>query len=296
MFKILGSDGKEYGPVTAEVVREWIKERRATGQTRVQPEGNAEWIALSALPEFAAALAASDAPPPLPPRLPSTLAAATADTNSPPKTSGMAIASLVLGLTGFCGITALIGMILGIVATIRIRKSNGRLKGKGLAIAGICVSAVMFIVFLAVAAGLLLPALAKAKYQEQNSDCVSNVKHVCLAIRLFADENEGKCPQAANWCDAITQNLAGKHVFQCPQRAGSDGAFAFNAKLAGKTLSAIPPDTVMIFESSKGWNFTGGADDVTQRPPHGRNFVFGFADGSVREINKEELKELRWEP
>ena len=294
MFKILGSDGKEYGPVTTEIVRQWIQERRAHGQTRVQPEGNAEWIALSALPEFAAALAANAAPPPLPPRLPS--APAAIDTNSPPKTSGMAIASLVLGLTGFCGITALIGMILGIVATIRIRKSNGRLKGKGLAISGICVSAVMCIVSLAIVVALVLPALAKAKYQKQNSDCVSNVKHVCLAIRLFADENEGKCPPAANWCDAITQNLAGKHVFQCLQRAGNEGAFAFNAKLAGKTLSAIPPDTVMIFESSKGWNFTGGADDVIQRPPHGRNFVFGFADGSVREINKEELKELRWEP
>ena len=295
MFKILGSDGKEYGPVTAEVVREWIRERRATGQTRVQPDGNAEWITLSALPEFAADLAANAAPPPLPPRLP-TAPPASADTNSPPKTSGMAIASLVLGLTGFCGITALIGMILGIVATTRISKSNGRLKGKGIAIAGICISAVMCIVSLALVAAVALPALAKVKSKRQNSDCVSNVKQVSLAIRLYADENEGKCPQAADWCDAITPNLAGKHVFQCPQRAGNEGAFAFNAKLAGKTLSAIPPDTVMIFESSSGWNFTGGADDVIQRPPHGRNFVFGFADGSVREINKEELKELRWEP
>ena len=88
---------------------------------------------------------------------------------------------------------------------------------------------------------------------------------------LYADENEGKCPQAANWCDAITPNLAGKQVFQCPQRAGNDGGFAFNAKLAGKSLSAIPPDTVMIFESSKGWNFTGGADDVISRPPRTRS-------------------------
>jgi len=295
MFKILGSDGKEYGPVTTEVVREWIKERRANGQTRVQPDGSADWIALSAVPEFAAVLSASAAPPPLPPRLPSAPAAAT-DPNSPPKTSGMAIASLVLGITGFCGITALIGMILGIVATMRISKSNGRLKGKGLAISGICISAVMFIVFLGIAAGLLLPALAKAKDKKQNSDCVSNVKQVGLAIRLYADENEGKCPQAADWCDAITPNLAGKHVFQCPQRSGNQGAFAFNAKLAGKTLSAIPPDTVMIFESSGGWNFTGGAENVIQRPPHGRTLVFGFADGSVREVNKEELKELRWEP
>lgn len=295
MFKILGSDGKEYGPVTTEIVRQWIQERRAHGQTRVQPEENAGWVPLSSLPEFTADLAATATPPALPPQLPPAPVGST-DTNSPPKTSGMAVASLILGLTGFCGITAVIGMILGIVATVRISKSNGRLKGKGLAISGICVSALMFLVFLAVAAGLLLPALAKGKYQKQNSGCVSNVKQVCLAVRLYADENEGKCPQAANWCDAITPNLAGKHVFQCEQRAGAQGAFAFNAKLAGKTLSAIPPDTVMVFESSKGWNFTGGSEDVIQRPPHGRNFVFGFADGSVREINKEELKELRWEP
>ena len=96
--------------------------------------------------------------------------------------------------------------------------------------------------------------------------------------------------------NAVTPNLAGKHVLQCPQRTGDQGGFAFNTRLAGRTLSSIPPDTIMIFESSKGWNFTGGEGDLIQRPPHGRNFVFGFADGSVRQISKEELKELRWEP
>lgn len=299
MFKILGSDGKEYGPIDATVVREWIRERRANGKTRIQVEGHADWVELASLAEFAADLAAASAPPPLPPRMDATSASAAAA--SPPKTSRMAIASLVLGLIGFCGVTAVIGMILGLVSLLKIGKSNGQLKGKGLAISGMILSSVMFVVFLGAAAAVVLPALSKAKYQRQYerpqySDCGGNVKKIALAIRLYADANEGKCPSAAKWCDDVLPNLDGRQIFKCPQRGGGEGAYGFNAKLAGRTLSAIPPDTVMIFETDKGWNTTGGEGDVVSSPPHGRNFVFGFADGSVRELTKEELSELRWEP
>ncbi|HTD66082.1 MAG TPA: GYF domain-containing protein [Candidatus Limnocylindria bacterium] len=60
MYKILGGNQKEYGPVTADQVREWIAQRRANAQTMVQLEGATEWTPLSALPELAAAL---NAPP-----------------------------------------------------------------------------------------------------------------------------------------------------------------------------------------------------------------------------------------
>ena len=62
MFKILGADGKEYGPVTAEVLRQWIADLRAAAQTRVQAVGSTEWKALSEFPEFVGALRAT--PPP----------------------------------------------------------------------------------------------------------------------------------------------------------------------------------------------------------------------------------------
>jgi uncharacterized membrane protein len=65
MYKIIGADQREYGPVTAEQVREWIAEGRANGATKIQAEGNSEWLPLSAFPEFADALAAK-APPPAP--------------------------------------------------------------------------------------------------------------------------------------------------------------------------------------------------------------------------------------
>jgi hypothetical protein len=56
MFKIIGADGREYGPVSSETIRDWIRQGRANRETRVQPEGAADWQPLSALPEFAEAL------------------------------------------------------------------------------------------------------------------------------------------------------------------------------------------------------------------------------------------------
>jgi len=290
MYKVMGTDGKEYGPVSAEVLRQWIAERRANGQTRVQAEGSTEWKTLSELSEFSAAftsVSGAASPPPL---------SAAPATMPQGKTSRMAVASLVLGILGFCGITAIIGVILGIAAQVKISKSGGRLKGSGLAIAGIVVSGIMLIMSLPIMAALLLPALAKAKNRAQNVNCANNARQVALAVRLYADENDGKCPPAINWCDAIVNNLPGPGTLRCPQRRGEQSGFAFNAKLAGKILSSIPPDTVLIFESDAGWNATGGADAVVSLPPHGGRYVFGFADGSVRQVGEGELPHLRWEP
>src|SRR4030042_2981814 len=66
--------------------------------------------------------------------------------SQPSKTSGMAITSMILGISGFSmlgvfGVTWLIGLVLGIVALSRIGKSGGMLRGKGFAITGIATSA-----------------------------------------------------------------------------------------------------------------------------------------------------------
>ena len=60
-----------------------------------------------------------------------------------PRTSGLAIGSFVLGLIGVCcGVTAVVGLPLGIAAIVSIRR-NRALQGYGLALAGVIVSAVM---------------------------------------------------------------------------------------------------------------------------------------------------------
>lgn len=62
----------------------------------------------------------------------------------PQKTSGLAIASLVLSLLGCFGITALAGIICGHMARSRIRKDPS-LGGGGLALAGLIIGYVMFV-------------------------------------------------------------------------------------------------------------------------------------------------------
>ena len=67
MYRIIGADGKEYGPVSAEIVRQWIAQGRANAQSRIRPEDAVDWKFLSELPEFAGDLLARSGTPGLPP-------------------------------------------------------------------------------------------------------------------------------------------------------------------------------------------------------------------------------------
>ena len=108
MYRIQGSDGREYGPVPAGVVRQWLAEGRANAATRVLPEGETEWRTIQQLPEFAG----SSVPPPIagpPPAADSGL------NTLIPYRNGLALAAY------YCGIFSLIpclGLVLGVVALV----------------------------------------------------------------------------------------------------------------------------------------------------------------------------------
>ncbi|MEI8042382.1 MAG: GYF domain-containing protein [Verrucomicrobiota bacterium] len=56
MYRIIGKDGQQYGPVTADQLRGWIVENRVNAQTMARAEGDLQWKPLSLLAEFAAEL------------------------------------------------------------------------------------------------------------------------------------------------------------------------------------------------------------------------------------------------
>lgn len=62
MYWMIGGDGREYGPVSGDQLREWIKEHRANGETRVRLGTAGEWQPLASVPEFGADLAAAYGP------------------------------------------------------------------------------------------------------------------------------------------------------------------------------------------------------------------------------------------
>ena len=150
MYKIIGADGKEYGPVSAEGLRQWIAEGRANAQTKVQVEGSLEWKRLEELPDFSAQPATTV---PLP-------AGPIAPLPSQPRTNSLATAGLVLGILsvtfGLCcyGLPFNVaGIVCSIVALTQIRNDPQRERGHGLAIAGLVLSilsillAVLLLVF-----------------------------------------------------------------------------------------------------------------------------------------------------
>jgi hypothetical protein len=70
----------------------------------------------------------------------------------PARRSGWAIASFVCGLLGFTGVGLILGVIFGILALRKIRQS--RLAGRGLAVAGLCLSALWAAAYLLLWFGL----------------------------------------------------------------------------------------------------------------------------------------------
>jgi len=138
MYIILGADGREYGPVSAEQLRLWIAEGRANAQTRIRVEGGTDWKALSELPEFVSSLAQGASlvnPPPfsIPP---------------PQRTNQLAVAGMVLGILsltiGCCcyGLPFNVaGIIFSSIGLSQVSKDPTQ-KGKGYAIAGLTLSIV----------------------------------------------------------------------------------------------------------------------------------------------------------
>ena len=138
MYYLIGADQKEYGPVAADEVCAWIAEGRANGQTLGRLEGG-PWKPLSTFPEFAATLGAAPQPaPPVP------LAQASL-TGRAPKTNGMAVAGLVMGILSTtiglvcCGLVFnILGIIFSSVALSQIKRSQQT--GRNLAIVGMVLS------------------------------------------------------------------------------------------------------------------------------------------------------------
>ena len=220
-----------------------------------------------------------------------------------PKTSGLAIASLILGIVGPCtvGLASIVGVILGIVGLVKIGKSAGQLGGRGLAIAGLVVSGIGVVILpflVGAAVAILIPAVVGTREVALNAASANNVMQLCKAAHIYTTNHKDEFPAADSWPDALKELVMVAQVAADPADPNGGRAYAINAAVAGKRLASVrqPSETVLFFECAAGAPPAGGPTNLPPTPRHARRYVIGFCDGHVETIPKEDLDRLIWNP
>jgi hypothetical protein len=162
MYRIIGADQKEYGPVSADQFRQWIAEGRVNGQTKVQAAGASEWKAMADVPEFSGVLPKTPLPAPTPAvpiRLPP----------AQPANSQIAVWSMITGLLSLlccCGwyLVAPVAIVLGAVALSQLKR-HPELTGGGFAMAGIILGIVAILIWAALFVLVMLSPQVAQSFQ-----------------------------------------------------------------------------------------------------------------------------------
>jgi hypothetical protein len=198
----------------------------------------------------------------------------------------LAVVPLLVGLV--CVIAA---FSLGYAALEMIKESEGRLTGKGLAIAGMtapgfCIILV-FILFQSHKPTELPPRVV----------CGTNLSGLAKAILVFANDANDKMPEADKWCDLLVgHDFTTPKQFVCKSSDAvlGESSYALNRNLVGRKLSEIPSDVVLLFETEPGWNVVGGPEILTTENHRGEGCSVAFVDTHVEFVKTEDLGKLKW--
>jgi len=139
-YQLIGSDGVEYGPASATDVRQWIQEGRASAKTMAKASNHPAWRKLGELPEFAEAIALRAA------NIPSANGTVTAPKPEQNKTARMGFILSLASLLCCCLPLAPVGLIISIIALVRINAGKDLAEGYSFALAGIVISTLVVII------------------------------------------------------------------------------------------------------------------------------------------------------
>lgn len=128
------------------------------------------------------------------------------------------------------------------------------------------------VAMMAVVAAILLPTFGTAREKARQSQCMSNLKNLGLALRLYSQDYDEKLPSGI---EALSHYLNNEDVFYCPAKGHKiRRKFALRDGLEHLTISRIPnpSEFVVAYE---------GSDGVVDKA-HDGGAYFLFLDGQVR--------------
>jgi hypothetical protein len=116
-------------------------------------------------------------------------------------------------------------------------------------------------------ASVMLEGLALS----EQTECLSNLKQLALAVLMWAQDHDEVLPPAKDWGKELFPYLKNEEVFRCPAVPGLECGYAYNADIAGRKLAEIadPAATVLFYESTLGQ--LDAADRGESQPRPGRH-------------------------
>lgn len=137
------------------------------------------------------------------------------------------------------------------------------------------VELLVVIAIIGVLAGLLLPAIGKARKQASRTECINNLKQVGLACRTYASDYDGEFPVHASGVGATSLQIlvSSSYVenndgFKCPE---ATGGYHYAPGLTEYTSS-----NTALASDMPGASGTTGPHDIG-----GKTYNVLFVDGHV---------------
>jgi prepilin-type N-terminal cleavage/methylation domain-containing protein/prepilin-type processing-associated H-X9-DG protein len=136
-----------------------------------------------------------------------------------------------------------------------LRRTRSRRRARGFTL----VELLVVIAVMALLAGLLLPALSRARAEARRAACLSNLGQLSKAVCMYASEHDSQFPSVAarptinkdlpRLCDVLWSQTSDPNVFRCPadtqgfyEKEGS--SYEFNTLLNGRRQDGLIEEVI----------------------------------------------------
>ena len=194
---------------------------------------------------------APDGSAPTPPTEPP-IELAYANLGDRPAASGLAIASMICGIVGLAGAcvmglgipVGIVGLVLGIIALVRISRQPARFGGRGMAIAGVCTGALSLIA-VPILLAIMLPSLSRARELSKRIVCSSQLQAIGMAMTQYSLSTGAACTDFDQLLDA---GYVSPGQFRCPSDAQGPCSYYFVPHPDPAAEDYADPKRIVVYE------------------------------------------------